>query len=162
GHVLNATGNENTYFPLTVQANMNEDTGALGLAFDYQTCNFATERVRQIATAYERVLEWMARSPEQGHDDMARAALADLPALPLTNHGKVDRKALPIPGPERPDNGKPFTPPGTELEERLAAIWQEILRLDRVGRDDDFFYLGGDSLSATRLIARVRQRFNVD
>jgi amino acid adenylation domain-containing protein len=93
---------------------------------------------------------------------MVPASLMELPALPLTNHGKIDRKALPMPGPERPDSGKPFTPPATTVEERLAAIWQEVLELDRVGRDDDFFHLGGDSLSATRLIARVRDRLKVD
>ena len=158
GVILDATGNENTYFPLTVQANMNEDTGALGLAFDYKTSDFSTDRVRDIATVYERVLEKMARWPGQQHE----TSLAELPAPPLTNHGKVDRKALPAPGPERPDNGKPFIPPASEHEERLAAIWQEILGLDRIGRDDDFFHLGGDSLSATRLIARVRHRLKVD
>jgi amino acid adenylation domain-containing protein len=158
GDILDATGNENTYFPLTVQANMNEDTGALGLAFDYKTSDFSTDRVRDIATVYERVLEKMARWPEQGHE----TSLVELPALPLTNHDKIDRKALPMPGQERPDNGKPFTPPATELEKKLAAIWQEILGLDRIGRNDNFFHLGGDSLSATRLIARVRHRLKVD
>jgi amino acid adenylation domain-containing protein len=93
---------------------------------------------------------------------MVPASLVELPVLSLTNHGKVDRKALPMPGPERPGSGKPFTPPDSVLEERLAAIWQEILGTDRVGRDDDFFHLGGDSLSATRLIARVRHRLKVD
>jgi amino acid adenylation domain-containing protein len=93
---------------------------------------------------------------------MVPASLVELPELPLTNHGKVDRKALPMPGPERPESGKPFTPPSTELEERLAPIWQEILGLDRIGRNDDFFHLGGDSLSATRLIARVRHRLKID
>jgi amino acid adenylation domain-containing protein len=158
GDILDATGNENTYFPLTVQANMNEDTGALGLAFDYKTSNFSTDRVRDIATVYERVLEKMARWPEQGHE----TSLVELPALPHTNQDEIDRKALPMPGQERPDTGKPFTPPATELEEKLAAIWQEILGLDRIGRDDNFFHLGGDSLSATRLIARVRHRLKVD
>jgi amino acid adenylation domain-containing protein len=169
GDVLDATGNENTYFPLTVQANMNEDTGALGLAFDYQTSNFATEWVRKITTVYERVLEIMARRPGQGHDlqsklpqYMAPASFAELAALPRMNLGKVDRKALPMPGSQRPESGKPFTPPATELEERLAVIWQEILGLDRVSRDDDFFHLGGDSLSATRLIARVRHRLKIE
>ena len=156
--VLDATGNENTYFPLTIQANMNEDTGALGLAFDYQTGNFATERVRQIATVYERVLEAMARWPGQRHE----ALFVESAALPLTKHGKTDRKALPVPDAERPDSRKPFTPPATAIEERLAVIWQQILGLERVGRDDDFFDLGGNSLSATLLIARVRQRFNKD
>ncbi|MFL6313358.1 MAG: amino acid adenylation domain-containing protein [Terriglobales bacterium] len=169
GDVLDATGNENTYFPLTVQANMNENTGALGLAFDYQTCNFATEWVRKITAVYERVLGIMARWPGHAHDlqgklpeYMAPASFAELPALPRMNHGKVDRKALPMPGSKRPNSGKPFTPPATELEERLAAIWQEILGLDRVSRDDDFFHLGGDSLSATRLIARVRYRLKIE
>src|SRR5207253_6283993 len=72
--VLDATGNENTYFPLTVQANMNEDTGALGLAFDYQTCNFATDRVRGIADVYQRVLEKMSRWPEQRHETVSLLA----------------------------------------------------------------------------------------
>src|SRR5262249_53049097 len=58
----------NTYFPLTVQANMNEDTGALGLAFDYKTSDFSTDRVEAIAAVYERVLERMARWPEQRHE----------------------------------------------------------------------------------------------
>ena len=60
---------------------------------------------------------------------MVPASLVELPALPLTNHGKVDRKALPLPGSERPDSGKPFTPPCTALEESLAAIWQEVLEV---------------------------------
>ena len=148
---------------------MNEDTGALGLAFDYQTSNFATDRVREIAAVYQRVLEIMARWPGERHDlqgklpeYMASASFAELPALPRTNHGRIDRKALPMPGSQRPESGKPFTPPATELEERLAAIWQEILGLDRVSRDDDFFHLGGDSLSATRLIARVRHRLKIE
>jgi amino acid adenylation domain-containing protein len=169
GDVLDATGNENTYFPLTVQANMNEDTDALGLAFDYQTGNFATEWVLKITAVYERVLEIMARWPGERHDlqgklpeYMAPASFAELPALPRTNHGRIDQKALPMPGSQRPESGKPFTPPATELEERLAAIWQEILGLDRVSRDDDFFHLGGDSLSATRLIARVRHRLKIE
>jgi amino acid adenylation domain-containing protein len=158
GVIVDATGNENTYFPLTIQANMNEDTGALGLAFDYKTSDFSTDRVHDIAAVYGRVLETMARRPEQGHE----TSLLELPALPLTNHGKVDRKALPMPGPERPDNGKPFSPPATELEKSLATMWQEILGFDRIGGDDDFFHLGGDSLSATRLIVRVRHRLKVD
>jgi non-ribosomal peptide synthetase component F len=68
GDVLDATGNENTYFPLTVQANMNEDTGALGFAFDYQTSNFATDRVREIAAVYQRVLERVERCPAPRHE----------------------------------------------------------------------------------------------
>jgi amino acid adenylation domain-containing protein len=95
-------------------------------------------------------------------EHMLPASLMELPALPLTHNGKVDQKALPMPGPERPNTGKPFAQPRTALEEKLAAIWQEVLGLDRVGRDDDFFHLGGDSLSATRLIARVRDRLRVD
>ena len=99
GDVLDATGNENTYFPLTVQANMNEDTGALGLAFDYQTSNFATDRVREIAAVYQRVLEIMARWPGERHDlqgklpeYMASASFAELPALPRNDHGRIDPK----------------------------------------------------------------------
>jgi amino acid adenylation domain-containing protein len=74
-----------------------------------------------------------------------------LPELPLTLNGKLDRAALPAPGAERPELASAFIEPTGELEEKLARMWKAILRRETVGRDDNFFDLGGDSLLLTTL-----------
>ncbi|WP_409492832.1 amino acid adenylation domain-containing protein [Amycolatopsis sp. cmx-11-12] len=73
--------------------------------------------------------------------------------LPLTPNGKVDRAALPAPAPE-PAGG--HRPPATAAERAVAKVWQDVLSVPLVGRDDDFFALGGHSLTAGRVIARLR------
>ncbi|MDQ3563929.1 MAG: non-ribosomal peptide synthetase [Pseudomonadota bacterium] len=94
-------------------------------------------------------------------DYMLPSALVVLDALPLTPNGKLDRKALPRPASTRCD-AVAYAPPRTPTEETLAAIYADILRLDRVGIDDNFFELGGHSLFATQVIARVNKTLNVD
>ncbi len=79
--------------------------------------------------------------------------------LPLSPNGKVDRKALP--DPDLSAEQAAYQPPRNDTEKQLCEIWQEILGVERVGIADNFFELGGSSLSATRLIARINQRFNV-
>ena len=74
-----------------------------------------------------------------------------LDAFPLTANGKLDRRALPAPGAERPDLGQAYVAAATPAEEGLAAVWAEALGLDRVGVEDNFFVLGGDSIRAIRL-----------
>jgi amino acid adenylation domain-containing protein len=93
---------------------------------------------------------------------MVPTAFVMLAALPLTPNGKVDRRALPAPGPARPELRDIFVSPQTETEEKLAAIWQEVLRVDRIGIHDNFFELGGHSLLATQVISRVRKSFQVE
>nr|ASV46715.1 hybrid non-ribosomal peptide synthetase/type I polyketide synthase [uncultured bacterium] len=88
-------------------------------------------------------------------DYMVPAALLRLDALPLTSNGKVDRRALPAPPDADP---AAYVAPRTAAEEALAAIWAEVLGVERVGVRDDFFELGGHSLSAARLVARIRER----
>jgi amino acid adenylation domain-containing protein len=90
---------------------------------------------------------------------MVPATFVVLPAFPLTPNGKVDRKALPAPG--RPGSGESFVAPRTSVEELLAAIWSDVLGLERVGATDDFFALGGHSLLAVRLTARIERDFGV-
>jgi amino acid adenylation domain-containing protein len=81
-----------------------------------------------------------------------------LDRLPLTVNGKIDRRALPAP--DQSGDAAGYQPPATGTEARLAEIWAEVLRLDRVGARDDFFALGGHSLLATRLISAVNQRMS--
>ncbi|MCP4216968.1 MAG: amino acid adenylation domain-containing protein, partial [bacterium] len=84
-----------------------------------------------------------------------------LETFPVTPTGKVDRRALPAPdGPV--DTGIEYTPPRDEVEEKLVDIWQDILKVKRVGIDDDFFHLGGHSLKATMLTGRIFKELNVE
>ncbi|WP_456424977.1 non-ribosomal peptide synthetase [Rhodocaloribacter sp.] len=82
-----------------------------------------------------------------------------LDALPRTPSGKVDRRALPRPGAARSEAGPSYVPPRNEVERGLAALWAEALDRERVGVEDDFFALGGHSLRAVEMLARVEQRF---
>ncbi|MBW8874483.1 MAG: amino acid adenylation domain-containing protein [Acidobacteria bacterium] len=93
---------------------------------------------------------------------MVPAAFVFLDAMPVTANGKLDRKALPAPERSRAADGEGFVAPRNAAEELLAATWTEVLGLDRVGVHDNFFTLGGHSLIATRLVARVRETFGVE
>jgi amino acid adenylation domain-containing protein/non-ribosomal peptide synthase protein (TIGR01720 family) len=86
-------------------------------------------------------------------EHMVPSAIVVLDALPLTPAGKLDRAALPPPE-ARPETSA-FVPPRTPAEHRLAAIWCEILKLDRVGVTDNFFELGGDSIQSIQVVARA-------
>ena len=99
---------------------------------------------------------------EQIPDYMVPASWVELPQLPLTSSGKLDRRALPAPDQTRPELDTAYTPPRTGLEEQLSAIWCEVLGLERVGSHDDFFALGGHSLLATRVMARVSAVLQVE
>jgi len=88
-------------------------------------------------------------------DYMVPAAVVVLERLPLTANGKVDRKALPEPDVEALER-QPYRAPEGPMEEELARIWQELLEVERVGRDDNFFDLGGHSLLAVAAESRLR------
>jgi acyl carrier protein len=78
----------------------------------------------------------------------------------FTQAGKIDRRALPDPGPELSETV--FEAPRTVVEEKLVSMWASILKVERVGIHDDFFHLGGHSLLAFQLISRVRDEFKVE
>ncbi|HST59426.1 MAG TPA: amino acid adenylation domain-containing protein, partial [Longimicrobium sp.] len=93
-------------------------------------------------------------------ESMVPAVLAQLPSLPVTPNGKLDRKALP--DPVQAAAGDAVTPPATDTERALASVFGELLPGVVAGRESGFFDLGGHSLLAMQLLARVRSGFGVD
>ncbi|KZN53498.1 hypothetical protein N474_20790 [Pseudoalteromonas luteoviolacea CPMOR-2] len=83
---------------------------------------------------------------------MVPSVIVVLDKLPLNNSGKIDRHALPK---AQDSQGEGFVPPADELEQTLAQIWQTVLKYSPIGRDDDFFALGGDSIVALQLASRI-------
>jgi tyrocidine synthetase-3 len=94
-------------------------------------------------------------------DYMVPAFFINLPELPLTPAGKVDRKALPAPG---ADEEETYEPPETPIQEQLVAIWADVLGREpgTIGIDHNFFRLGGHSLKATALVYRIYRGFNAE
>ncbi|MGC5011544.1 amino acid adenylation domain-containing protein [Streptosporangium sp. DT93] len=101
--------------------------------------------------------ELRARLAERLPEYMIPGRFVWLDELPLKSHGKVDRASLPEPDEARPDQEAGFVPPGTPLEEAVAAVWATVLGLAQVGVLDDFFDLGGHSLLAAQVVARLRR-----
>jgi amino acid adenylation domain-containing protein len=93
-------------------------------------------------------------------EHMVPAAFVQLPALPLTANGKVDRKALPVPRASVLSDSVSRPAPYNEVEKKIALIWQDVLGVATVGRDSSFFDLGGHSLLLARANIRLRQAFN--
>jgi len=93
---------------------------------------------------------------------MIPSAFVLMDKFPLTSNGKVDRHALPAVSPEALPPAPDVRRPLTETEQALAAIWTDVLKVENVGVDDDFFDLGGHSLLAIKTVSRIRDVFEVD
>ncbi|HVV73495.1 MAG TPA: amino acid adenylation domain-containing protein, partial [Verrucomicrobiae bacterium] len=90
-------------------------------------------------------------------DYMVPAVFMFLPALPLTTNGKVDRRALPHPDGARPELAQGFVEPSSATERALARIWSQVLEVDRVGVNDNYFELGGDSIRSIQILSKARE-----
>ena len=106
----------------------------------------AADRQRLRETLHHRLPEFMLPS-----------RFVFLDRLPRTPNGKLDRAALPAADGTSDQADRPYVPPSDEVESMLAAIWAQVLRVDRVGIEDDFFLLGGDSILSIQIIARARR-----
>ncbi|HSF41831.1 MAG TPA: MupA/Atu3671 family FMN-dependent luciferase-like monooxygenase [Thermoanaerobaculia bacterium] len=124
------------------------------------------ERGERRLVAYAAVEEGMAPDlraylRERLPDAMVPSAFVLLPSLPITSGGKVDRRALPAPEPDE-GSGRDFEAPRTPVEEIVAGVWAEVLgREERIGAKDDFFDIGGHSLLAGRVLARLQSALGV-
>lgn len=93
-------------------------------------------------------------------DYMIPSFFVPLEAMPLAPNGKLDRHALPTP--EGSEIRREYVAPRTPTEEALVEIWQDILRFDRIGVNDNFFEMGGDSLKSIRVISRIKQQNSIE
>lgn len=85
-----------------------------------------------------------------------------LERMPLTSNGKIDRSLLPEPTPNNIQPAQDFAAPSTETEKTLAALWCDLLAIQSIGRRDNFFHMGGQSLLVMRAVSRMRKTFGVD
>ncbi|HET7866620.1 MAG TPA: amino acid adenylation domain-containing protein, partial [Burkholderiaceae bacterium] len=117
------------------------------------------KRLVAYVTGADRLLpeDLRSRLAAELPDYMVPAAYVQLPALPSTPSGKLDRRALPAPADDA-FVAQPYQAPAGDIEGTLADIWTAVLKIERVGRDDDFFELGGNSLLAVQIVSRIRAR----
>lgn len=93
---------------------------------------------------------------------MVPSTFVALGALPRTTSGKIDREALPAPGRPYRDTSRPPAPPRTAIEAAIADIWREVMAQETIDIHEHFYDLGGESLQAMRIMARIRKAFDVD
>jgi Phosphopantetheine attachment site/AMP-binding enzyme C-terminal domain/AMP-binding enzyme len=143
---------------------------------DHPDVGAAVAIVREDAPGDARLVAYLvAADPERppGEDDLRALLRAKLPpfmmpstlvaldALPVSANGKLDRGGLPAPeGATR--LARDYAPAQTPIQEALVTAWQDVLRLERVGIDDDFFELGGHSMLAVRMLARIQRELGVE
>ncbi|QOY92808.1 amino acid adenylation domain-containing protein [Massilia sp. UMI-21] len=118
------------------------------------------KRLVAYVVANTEVAQLRAHLKEVLPEYMVPAAFVALDALPLTPNGKIDRKALPAP--DMQGLRATYLAPRNDFEETLAAIWCDVLQVERVGVHDNFFELGGHSLLATQVASRIRDSFAIE
>jgi acyl carrier protein len=131
--------------------------------------------LRQDAVGDPCLVAYLVRkTPELSAGEIRQFLAARLPAymlparylfltsLPLTASGKVDRRALPLPDAGQEVRETRYVAPQTPVEDVLARVWADVLHITQIGTDDNFFEIGGHSLRATRLVARLQDIFSID
>jgi aryl carrier-like protein len=108
------------------------------------------------------VADLRAHLAEELLESMIPTHYVRLERMPLTSNGKIDRAALPEPTAENIQPAQDFVAPSTETEKTLAALWCDLLKIESIGRHDNFFDLGGESLLVMRAVSRMRKTFDVD
>ncbi|MFL5663118.1 MAG: non-ribosomal peptide synthetase, partial [Ktedonobacteraceae bacterium] len=108
------------------------------------------------------VVDLQSHMTKQLPNYMVPSAFVLLESFPMTPNGKIDRRSLPTPQHTRPELQKAFVAPRTSIEEVLAGIWSQILRIEQIGVHDDFIALGGDSLMAMQVISRLRRTLQIE
>jgi amino acid adenylation domain-containing protein len=106
--------------------------------------------------------ELRTRLKRQLPDYMVPTAYVFLDQIPISTNGKIDRRALPLPAETQALQADTYIAPRSHLEEMLVGIWAEVLGVQQVGLDDDFFDLGGHSLVGVRLFAKIKKTYQVD
>jgi amino acid adenylation domain-containing protein len=113
--------------------------------------------VRLVGAPAPSEVEFRAFLKERLPEYMIPSTFTELEVFPLTPNGKIDRRKLPEPGGRRPGPGSSLAAPQSELERTIAQVWRDVLRLDEVGVDDNFFDLGGHSLLLVQVQTRLRE-----
>ena len=93
---------------------------------------------------------------------MVPSAFVQIKELPRTASGKIDRKKLPAPDTSRPELGVTYVAPSTDIEKNIALLWADLLNIDKIGVNDNFFDFGGNSLMSIQCIARLKQDHDID
>ncbi|WP_438289009.1 amino acid adenylation domain-containing protein [Burkholderia pseudomallei] len=125
------------------------------------TANSSEKRLVAYYTGDADVVALRAQAAQHLPSYMVPSAYVRLDAWPLTPNGKLDRRALPAPADDAYARAEYEAPRGAK-EEALAAIWRDLLHVERVSRHDNFFELGGHSLLAVQLVSRLRQALSVE
>ncbi|KKB66843.1 D-alanine--poly(phosphoribitol) ligase, subunit 1 [Burkholderia pseudomallei MSHR1079] len=125
------------------------------------TANSSEKRLVAYYTGDADVAALRAQAAQHLPSYMVPSAYVRLDAWPLTPNGKLDRRALPAPADDAYARAEYEAPRGAR-EEALAAIWRDLLHVERVSRHDNFFELGGHSLLAVQLVSRLRQALSVE
>ena len=129
---------------------------------DKRLVAYVVPHQESVVAGSEIVPQLRADLGERLPDYMRPSVYVLLDRLPLTANGKVDRKALPAPDDARPELAQTYIAARTETEELIVGVWEEVLGIERIGIDDDFFDLGGHSLLAMQVISRLRDAFKLD
>jgi hypothetical protein len=177
---ISMSGTEQTYYAVTAQFNLDETSSRITLALDYRELAINFTDAEKIAACYSRVIAAMAEAPFASHESICFLSQAEqdqvrvrwnqskapdsvVPAMvpdgqrPMTADGVVDEEALADSTP-----ADDFAAPHTFIQELLAGIWAQVLKLERAGIYDDFFRSGGHSLNIIQVISRVRNIFQVE